>query len=112
MPPFGPNNSVKTFSTVVLTSKGLAHRSLGELFRSPTTPLKLDQLVTFADETNDFWGHLKEHFALFAREPLFPALKKVILHGDWDAVRGDARFEGVLQQVLDRGLVVEYEQQL
>ena len=63
----------------------------------------------FADETNNFWGHLEEHFALYAG-PQLTSLKRVVLHGDWDAIRSDARFAPIVQQVLDRGCAVEFEQ--
>ena len=62
----------------------------------------------FASEENDLWCHLSEHLSLYASD-LFPALKRVVLHGDWESIRRDARFQPLVQKLLDKGFAVEYE---
>lgn len=60
------------------------------------------------DGGDELWEHLDGHFSLFAR-PVFPALKRVVLHGNWDAVQHDARFASLAQKLLDRGCALEFE---
>ncbi|KAH9952093.1 hypothetical protein B0H21DRAFT_13540 [Amylocystis lapponica] len=53
-----------------------------------------------------YWEHLEAHLALFS-EPVFPALKRVVLYGDWSAALEDSRYPFLIQPLRDRGCMVE-----
>ena len=55
---------------------------------------------------HEFWTHLAEHVDLFAR-PLFPALKRIVLHGDWSHVLIDERFVPLAKKLRERNIVLE-----
>ncbi|THG99964.1 hypothetical protein EW026_g2492 [Hermanssonia centrifuga] len=63
----------------------------------------------FTEGGNAYWEHIGEHFSAFC-QPLFPALKRFVLHGDWEAVRWDSRFRLLTQKLKDRGCIIEFNQ--
>lgn len=54
-----------------------------------------------------YWEHVEEHFAVYCR-PSFPALKRIILYGNWGPVLNDARSISLLKPLRDRGYLVEW----
>ena len=73
-----------------------------------TVRLHAAENAFFEEQGNGFWEHLEQHFAMYAR-PTFPALKRVVLHGDWEAVQRDVRFQPLVQDLLDRKCAIEFE---
>ncbi|KAI0929187.1 hypothetical protein AcV5_006519 [Taiwanofungus camphoratus] len=56
--------------------------------------------------STEYWRRIEDHFAVLSR-PLFPALKKIVLYGDWDAVMTDVHFPSLVQTLLARGCRLE-----
>ncbi|KAI0748543.1 hypothetical protein C8Q80DRAFT_1219657 [Daedaleopsis nitida] len=54
----------------------------------------------------EYWSHLGWHFDALC-QPTFPALKRVVLYGDWSAVIHDAEFIRVVQPLKTKGCSVE-----
>lgn len=60
----------------------------------------------FSMKDPGFWEHLAEHTAVFTR-PFFPALRRVVLHGDWSHALHDERFLPLVKKFRDRGIAIE-----
>jgi hypothetical protein len=56
-------------------------------------------------ETN-FWDLLGDHISTFS-SPFFPALKQIVLHGDWQDILGDERSRPLFRKLGDRKIMVE-----
>ena len=54
----------------------------------------------------EYWAHLGRHFDALC-QPTFPAIKRVMLYGDWSAVIGDEEFGRIAQPLRDKGCSVE-----
>ncbi|KIJ65068.1 hypothetical protein HYDPIDRAFT_152980 [Hydnomerulius pinastri MD-312] len=52
------------------------------------------------------WKHLDFHFNLLAG-PFLPALKRVVLHGNWQEIMADERFERFRNGLTRKGCVIE-----
>ena len=60
---------------------------------------------------NDNWMHLNRHFDFLASQFL-PALKRVILYGDWERTVDDPRISPALDRVREKGCVILYADRL
>lgn len=60
----------------------------------------------FADEKSGLWEHLDSHVTALC-SPDFPALKRVVLHGEWGRLREDVRFGALVEKLREAGRVVE-----
>ena len=57
-------------------------------------------------ESEEYWARIRSHFETFCR-PCFPAVKKVILYGDWSGVTSDNRYSSFVQPLLDHKITIE-----
>ncbi|RDX56499.1 hypothetical protein OH76DRAFT_392299 [Lentinus brumalis] len=56
--------------------------------------------------TAEYWEHVGRHLEAFA-SPAFPALRRVLLYGDWRASMGMEEFHRIVQPLRDKGCTVE-----
>ncbi|KAI0723980.1 hypothetical protein C8T65DRAFT_704629 [Cerioporus squamosus] len=54
----------------------------------------------------EYWEHVGRHFEALASSA-FPALRHVVLHGDWRALMGMEDFQRIVQPLRDKGCMVE-----
>ncbi|KAF8846147.1 hypothetical protein BDN67DRAFT_960831 [Paxillus ammoniavirescens] len=54
---------------------------------------------------NDTWENLNSHFDFLASRFL-PALKRIVLHGDWQEIMADQRFESFKDRLAQKGCVI------
>ncbi|KAF7794884.1 hypothetical protein EIP86_006027 [Pleurotus ostreatoroseus] len=83
---------------------------------TPNLPVRHPTLTTvrlhaasngfFADEGNGFWQHIESHFIALSSTCL-PALKHVVLHGDWGFLLHNNRSHSLMKRLLDAGRRVE-----
>ncbi|KAF7796856.1 hypothetical protein EIP86_008040 [Pleurotus ostreatoroseus] len=78
------------FAAIPCLPKG--HRALA------TVRLHGAQNDFYAGDRNELWEHIEGHFAAFS-SARFPALKHIILHGDWTPLTNDYRFKDIEEQV-------------
>ncbi|KZT71276.1 hypothetical protein DAEQUDRAFT_666114 [Daedalea quercina L-15889] len=57
-------------------------------------------------ESSGYWTRIQSHFELLCR-PCFPAVKKVLLYGDWGGVTSDIRYPFLVQPLFDRRITIE-----
>ncbi|TBU65535.1 hypothetical protein BD310DRAFT_911518 [Dichomitus squalens] len=56
--------------------------------------------------SGEYWAHLERHFLAWS-QPAFPALKTVVLYGDWNAVINEEEFDRVAKPLRDKGCTIE-----
>lgn len=61
----------------------------------------------FSVDAQPFWDHLTEHLGAYPHT-LFPALKRVELHGGWDRIVCDPRFSAISKRLRERGITVAF----
>ena len=60
----------------------------------------------YPERSEEYWAHLERHFAAWS-EPAFPALKNIMLYGDWEAVVADKEFERITKPLREKGCNIE-----
>ncbi|KAF8560142.1 hypothetical protein OG21DRAFT_31636 [Imleria badia] len=60
---------------------------------------------------SDNWRHLNRHFE-FLSGPFLPALKRIVLYGDWQQITKDSRILPVLNRLTQKGCVVLFADHL
>ncbi|KAF8445701.1 hypothetical protein L210DRAFT_905141 [Boletus edulis BED1] len=60
---------------------------------------------------NDNWRHINRHFE-FLSSPFLPALKRIILYGDWQEVIHDSRFSPALDPLTQKGCKILFADRL
>jgi len=54
---------------------------------------------------SDTWKHLNSHFNFLASRFL-PALRRIVLHGDWQEIMADQRFASFKDHLAQKGCVI------
>lgn len=55
-----------------------------------------------------FWEHVEEHFTVFCK-PFFPALQRIVLHGDWQPYLVEPRYLAIADTLQARGYSLELD---
>jgi len=62
--------------------------------------------MMIAPESSGYWGRIQSHFTMLCR-PCFPAVKRVLLYGDWNGITNDIRYPFLVQPLFDRRITIE-----
>lgn len=54
----------------------------------------------------ELWSHLSDHAAVYTRS-FFPALKRIVLHGNWEFALQDEQFLSLARKLGERGIEIE-----
>ncbi|KAH8106819.1 hypothetical protein BXZ70DRAFT_252162 [Cristinia sonorae] len=62
----------------------------------------------FEHHEHELWAHLERHLEAFC-SPSYPALRQILLHGDWGSILGDPRYQhsAQVQKLKERGCSVD-----
>ncbi|KAH9843181.1 uncharacterized protein C8Q71DRAFT_238639 [Rhodofomes roseus] len=71
-----------------------------------TVGLHAQPNMMISPESSGYWGRMQSHFAMLCC-PCFPAVKKVLLYGDWSGISSDIRYPFLVQPLLDRRITIE-----